>query len=81
MASLQTQQVTLITQHERAFDLSGVKEAAAAAGMSQPSDSQIYYIDLSEPDSATVYSQGESGVRQIFSLLGEGIRAAVEYFR
>ena len=81
LASLQTQQVTLITQHERAFDLSGVKEAAAAAGMSQPSDSQIYYIDLSEPDSATVYSQGESGVRQIFSLLGEGIRAAVEYFR
>ena len=38
-------------EHEQAFDLSGVKEAATEAGMSQPSDSQIYYIDLSEPDS------------------------------
>ena len=81
LTALETENVSLMTEYEQAFDLASVKEAAAAAGMSQPSDSQIYYIDLSEPDSATVYSQGESGVRQIFSLLGEGIRAAVEYFR
>lgn len=65
LEALQTQQVALITKHEQAFDLSSVKEAATAAGMSQPSDSQIYYIDLSEPDSATVYSQEESGIGKI----------------
>ena len=81
LQELETRQVTLITQHERAFDLSSVKEAALAAGMSQPSDSQIYYIDLSEPDSATVYSQEESGIGEVFSMLGQWIRAAVEYFR
>ena len=81
LETLQTQQVALITQHERAFDLSSVKEAATNAGMSQPSDSQIYYIDLSEPDSAKVYSQEESGIGKLLSMLGQGISAVVEYFR
>ena len=81
LETLQTQQVSLITKHEQAFDLSGVKEAATEAGMSQPSDSQIYYIDLSEPDSATVYSQEESGFGKILSMLGQGICTVVEYFR
>ena len=81
LETLQTQQVALITKHEQAFDLSSVKEAAVAAGMSQPSDSQIYYIDLSEPDSATVYSQEESGIGKLLSMLGQGISAVVEYFR
>ena len=81
LEALQTQQVALITQQERAFDLSGVKEAATRAGMSQPSDSQIYYIDLSEPDTATVYADEESGIGKLLSMLGRGIYAAVEYFR
>ena len=49
--------------------------------MSQPSDSQIYYIDLSEPDSATVYSEEKSGISEFLSMLGHGIYAAVKYFR
>ena len=81
LETLQTQQVALITQRERPFDLSSVKEAATNAGMSQPSDSQVYYIDLSEPDSATVYSQEESGIGKLLSMLGQGISAVVEYFR
>ena len=43
---LQVEQVALLTQYEQAFDLSSVKEAAEAAGMTIPSESQIYYIDL-----------------------------------
>ena len=81
LETLQTQQVALITKHEQAFDLSSVKEAAAEAGMSQPSDSQIYYIDLSEPDSATVYSEEKDGISEFLSMLSHGIYAAVEYFR
>ena len=81
LQALQTEQVSLITRHEQAFDLSSVKEAAEAAGMSQPSDSQVYYIDLSEPDSATVYSQSEDGIDKVLSVLQQGICAVVEYFQ
>ena len=81
LAELQTQQVSLITQHERAFDLSGVKEAATEAGMSQPSDSQIYYIDLSDPDTATVHEPEENGVMAVVEDVAEGVGAVVEYFR
>ena len=55
--------------------------AAVAPGMSQPSDSQIYYIDLSEPDSATVYSQEGSGLEKLLAAVGQWLGAAVEYFR
>ena len=47
LRSLQTENVTLTAQHEQMFDLATVKEVAEAAGMSKPSSSQIYYIDLS----------------------------------
>ena len=79
--TLQTQQVTLMTKYEQAFDLTSVKEAALAAGMSMPSDSQIYYIDLSEPDNAEVYEEEASGAGEVLQEIGDGISAAVEYFR
>ena len=81
LEELETKQVSLITQHERAFDLSSVKEAAVAAGMSQPSDSQIYYIDLSDPDTATVHEPEENGVMAVVEDVAEGVGAVVEYFR
>lgn len=81
LQELQTEQVSLITRHEQAFDLSTVKEAAEKAGMSQPSDSQIYYIDLSEPDSATVYTEEKDGIGKVLSVLYQGICTVVEYFQ
>ena len=42
IAALETEQVSLLTRYEQAFDLTSVKAAAEAAGMTQPSDSQIY---------------------------------------
>lgn len=53
--ALEVQQVSLLTQYEQTFDLSAVKEAALAAGMRQPSESQIYYINLPGEDQATAY--------------------------
>ena len=44
------------------FDLSTVKEAAEAAGMAKPGSGQVYYIDLSEGDSAVVYQQKEANI-------------------
>lgn len=55
---LEIEQVSLLTQYEQTFDLSAIKEAATAAGMSQPSDSQVFYINLPGEDQATAYHAG-----------------------
>ena len=81
LEELQTENVTLTAQHEQMFDLATVKEVAEAAGMSKPSSSQIYYIDLSEGDSAVVYEEAEPGVlSQLLESLHHGVYAVVEYF-
>lgn len=81
MTQLETENVTLTAQYERMFDLATVKEAAEAAGMRKPSSSQVYYIDLSDGDSAVVYQQSEPSVlSRVLTSLNHGIYAVVEYF-
>ena len=81
LAELETENVSLTAQHEQMFDPATVKEVAEAAGMSKPSSSQIYYIDLSEGDSAVVYQQEETNVlSRLLTSLNHGIYAVVEYF-
>ena len=78
---LQAENVSLTAQHEPMFHLATVKEVAEAAGMSKPSSSQIYYIDLSEGDSAVVYQQEETNLlSRLLTSLNHGIYAVVEYF-
>ena len=80
--TLEVEQVALLTQYEQTFDLSAVKEAAMAAGMHQPSESQIYYVDLPGEDQAVAYGGESTGVlERIFTSAGQGICAAVEYFQ
>lgn len=81
VSELETRQVTLMTQYEQAFDLVSIKEQALAAGMSLPSDSQVYYIDLSDPDNAVVYEQESQGVTYVLEQVWASILRAVEYFR
>ena len=81
LAELETENVALTTQHEQLFDLDAVKETAEAAGMSKPSSSQIYYVDLSDGDSVVVYQQEEPGIlSRLLTSLNHGIYAVVEYF-
>ena len=80
VAALQTEQVKLMTDYEQAFDLSSVKEAALAAGMSTPSDSQVYYIDLSAPDAAEVFVRETGGIDAVVASAGEAAMRVVEYF-
>ena len=80
LTTLQTENVTLTTAYERAFDLETVESAARAAGMSKPSTSQIYYLDSNLPDSASVYTTASSGAGQILSIIGDKLHAVVEYF-
>lgn len=65
--ALEVQQVSLLTEYEQTFDLSAVKEAALAAGMRDPSESQIYYISLPGEDQATAY-QPENNPLEKFAL-------------
>ena len=70
---LEVEQVSLLTQHEKVFDLSAVKEAAEAAGMVQPSDGQVYYITLPGEDQARVHRPEGRGLEKFFTALGRGI--------
>ena len=82
ISALEIEQVSLLTKYEQAFDLATVKEAAQAAGMTQPSDSQIYYIDLPGEDQAVAYSSQEAGVfSRVLAFLGQRVYTVVEYFR
>lgn len=82
IAALETEQVSLLTRYEQAFDLTSVKAAAEAAGMTQPSDSQIYYIDLPGSDQAVSYGDGDVGLpEQIVDKAKALFREIQEYFQ
>lgn len=82
LTALESEHVTLLTRYEQTFDLSAIKEAAEATGMSKPSASQIFYVDLSEPDSVVVYQQGGGNIlSRVFTSLGHGMCSVVEYFK
>ena len=47
----------------------------------KPCSSQIYYVDLSDGDSAVGYQQEEPGIlSRLLTSLNHGIYAVVEYF-
>lgn len=80
ITQLEVEQVSLLTRHEQAFDLSTVKEAAEAAGMTQPSDSQVFYIRLPGEDQATAHRSGGK-LGGFFAAFHRGLYTAAEYFR
>ena len=81
MGQLEERHVALLTQYEKTFDLATVKRVAEEAGMTKPSGSQVFYLDLSEGDSAVVFQQQEPGVLdKLLDSLNHGVYAAVEYF-
>lgn len=82
LAALNEEHVALVTKYEQTFDLTTVKEAAEAAGMSKPTGAQIEYLDLSGTDTAVVYRAGVGGLwGGLTDQIRQGIYALVEYFR
>jgi cell division protein FtsB len=80
LKQLNTENVSLTAQYEKMYDLSTVKARAAAEGMSKPTSSQIYYVDLSGGDTAEVFEKKDPGiVRRLASYLHNGFYAVVEY--
>lgn len=81
IGQLEMEQIALQTQYEQVFDLATVKEAAEAAGMRQPGEGQIYYVDLPGEDQAVAYGTAEKkSDENFFTKLGEHFRAVLEYF-
>ena len=81
LSALESQNVLLTTQYQELYDLAAVKAAAEEAGMTKPSGSQVFYLDLSEGDSAVVFQRQEPGVLdKLLDSLNHGVYAAVEYF-
>ena len=68
---LEIEQVSLITQYEQTFDLSVVKQAALAAGMVQPGESQVYYISLPGEDQATAHHPSDQTWDRVLRALGQ----------
>ena len=82
LSTLETEHATLTAQYEQMFDLTTVREAAEAAGMTKPSTSQICYLDMAGGDSAVVYQQEEPSVlSSVLTSLNHGVYAVVEYFK
>lgn len=83
LSGLQKEEARLTAQYEQAYDLHSIEAALVADGsMSKPTAGQIVYMDLSEPDSVTMYGQDEANTlaasaQQVKQALG----SAVEYFR
>ena len=81
MSALEKENATLSAQYEKVFDMETI-EAAVGDTMVRPTNDQVVYIDLSEPDSVVVYGEGSDGgilgaLKEVGAILGE----VVEYFR
>ena len=81
LATLEEENVSLLTEYEKTFDLATIKAAAEEAGRSKPTSGQIQYIDLSGADTAVVCG-GEPGLMEkAASTVKEGALSLWEYFR
>lgn len=79
LSTLKEENVTLSAQYEKVFDLDTIQKAVGDK-MVRPTGDQVVYIDLSAPDTVTVYQEPSAGI----SLL-EGaediFKSIIEYFR
>lgn len=83
MDKLQVEEAVLRARYEQAYDLGAIEEAMLSTGrMVKPQHGQVIYIDLSEPDRVTFFSQeaalaGVSGALQSIESICSQI---MEYF-
>ena len=77
LSELQEENILLSAQYEKVFDLERI-QAEVGDTMIRPTQDQIVYLDLSEPDSVVLYKE-EGAVQGPRGLL-EGIQAIVEEF-
>ena len=82
ISELETEQVSLLSRYDQSFDLATVQAAAEAAGMTQPSESQTYYIDLPGEDQAVSYREAGGGpLDGLLSAPRQWLERVMAYFR
>ena len=82
LSSLQSENSTLSAQYEKVFDLATIQEAVGDT-MTRPTNDQVVYIDLSAPDTVTIYHDkgGDPGLRDLLNGVHEVLDGIIEYFR
>ena len=80
LTSLEAENTVLSAQYERVFDLATI-QAAVGDTMVRPTSEQVVYIDLSAPDTVTVFQgEGASGLKSILQGVGDILDGIIEYF-
>lgn len=81
LSDLKSENATLMAQYEKVFDLDTIQEAVGDT-MVRPTNDQVVYIDLSAPDTVTVYAaDAVSGLRELLDGADEVFESIIEYFR
>ena len=84
LSSLEADRTKLLAQYELTYDLGSIEAQVTATGrMVKPEASQIYTIDLSEPDSVVRYDQAAPAApdQDLWAELGRVWSGLLEYFR
>lgn len=84
MTTLQSDEAQLRAEYALAYDLSEIEQKLTADGsMIRPDDSQICYVDLSEPDAIEFLTEDApvKGVEGVIRSIQEIVGEVVEYFR
>ena len=82
LKDLQAQNVTLSAEYERVFDMERI-QAAVGDTMVRPTNDQIVYLDLSQPDNVVLSQDQErsAGIRGALEGLQDIVNQVIEYFR
>ena len=81
LAALKSDNAALAAQYEKVFDLSTI-QAAVGDTMVRPTADQVVYIDLSEPDTVTIYEDtAPSPLLSLLGGVGDLFGGVIEYFR
>ena len=82
LSALKEENVTLSAQYEKIFDLDTI-QGAVGDTMVRPTGEQLVYIDLSEPDTVTVYHEraGIPGLQGLLESVKDIFGNVIEYFR
>lgn len=82
LSALKSDNATLTAQYEKVFDLATIQKVVGDT-MVRPTNDQVVYIDLSEPDTVTIYQEnaGHSGLQSILDGVGNVFGSIIEYFR
>ena len=82
LSELQSQNTSLTAQYEKVFDLATIQEAVGDT-MVRPTTDQVVYIDLSAPDTVTLYQEEslDAGIQSLVSGIQNLFSGIIEYFR